>query len=69
MLPSFHLGGLLPLVWTGISVAVLLDATQGPDDVFAAIALQNVYKVLNGTIQDGSNHARCTKDKLVVRKE
>jgi len=43
--------------------------TLGPDDVFAATALSNVYKVLNGTLSDGSTHTACTKETLAVRKE
>lgn len=68
MFISFQLGVLLPLVFTGLSLAVPLPM-PGPDDILAANALHNVYKVLNGTIQDGSTHIGCTKDKLAVRKE
>jgi hypothetical protein len=42
---------------------------RGPDDVFAQKALENVYKVLNGSLSDGSTHEGCTKEKLAVRKE
>ena len=68
MFLSLQLGVLLHLLLAGLSFAVPL-ATPGPDDILADIALQNVYKVLNGTIQDGSTHTGCTKDKLAVRKE
>jgi tyrosinase len=42
---------------------------RGPDDDLAATALDNAYKVLNGTLKDGSTHTACTKDNVVVRRE
>lgn len=42
---------------------------HGPDDDLAATALANVFKLLNGTLTDGSAKTTCTKDTLVVRKE
>ncbi|KAF8860543.1 hypothetical protein BDZ45DRAFT_800706 [Acephala macrosclerotiorum] len=42
---------------------------RGPDDEFAKIALDNVYKVLNGTLSDGSARTTCTKANVAVRKE
>jgi hypothetical protein len=68
MFVSLQLWVFLPLAFVGLSSAVPL-ATPGPDDIFASIALQNVYKVLNGTISDGITHSSCTKEKLIVRKE
>jgi tyrosinase len=43
--------------------------TPGPDDVLASTALDNVYKVLAGTLSDGSPKANCTKDNVRHRKE
>jgi tyrosinase len=68
MFSSFQTVVLLPLILIGLSVSAPL-ATPGPDDILAEIALQNVYKVLNGTISDGSTRTGCTKEKLAVRKE
>lgn len=63
-----YLEVLIPIVFSTLSLAVPA-ATPGPGDVLAQIALNNVYKVLNGTLSGGSTHASCTKDKLTVRKE
>ncbi len=68
MFVSLQFGVLLPLAFAGLSFAAPL-ATPGPDDIFASIALQNVYKILNGTISDGITHTGCTQEKLAVRKE
>ena len=56
------------LFFTSLSIATPLSK-RGPDDDLAATALANVYKILDGTLSDGSSHGACTKDKLVVRKE
>ncbi|KAF2837670.1 Di-copper centre-containing protein [Patellaria atrata CBS 101060] len=42
---------------------------RGPDDELAAIALENAYKILDGTLQDGSSHTSCNRDNVVIRKE
>jgi tyrosinase len=69
MLLSFQLGVFLSLVLAGLIAALPSATSKGPDDLLADIALDNVYKVLNGTIQDGSTRNGCTKEKLAVRKE
>jgi len=56
------------LLFTGVSVATPLSK-RGPDDDLAATALANVYKLLDGTLSDGSSHTACTRDNLIVRKE
>lgn len=63
---------LFQLIFSKVSVAAPSSPSESalnPDDIFAATALSNVYKVLNGTISDGSTHTACTKDTLAVRKE
>jgi tyrosinase len=42
---------------------------RGPDDDLAATALKNAYKILNGTLKDGSKLTTCTKDNVAIRKE
>jgi hypothetical protein len=42
---------------------------RGPDDDLAATALNNAYKILNGTLKDGSKLTTCTKSNVAVRKE
>ncbi|KAL5325795.1 hypothetical protein ACEPPN_006928 [Leptodophora sp. 'Broadleaf-Isolate-01'] len=50
---NFGLSTLLFLFLSGISFATPLSK-RGPDDDLAAKALENAYKVLNGTLSDGS---------------
>jgi hypothetical protein len=69
---SFSLSVLLPLIFTTMSLAApsaLPKRATGPDDQLAATALDNVYKILAGTISDGTTHTGCTKETLAVRKE
>ncbi|KAH8601982.1 hypothetical protein B0O99DRAFT_681091 [Bisporella sp. PMI_857] len=68
MLVNYSVSVLLSLCLAGLTSAKPL-IRRGPDDDLAQIALDNTYKVLNGTLKDGSSHAQCTKDKLAVRKE
>lgn len=65
---SFWLSKLLLLVLTSVSFATPLTK-RGPDDDLAAAALANAFKVLNGTLSDGSAKTTCTKITLAVRKE
>ncbi|RDL37489.1 uncharacterized protein BP5553_04922 [Venustampulla echinocandica] len=66
---NFSRWALLPLALSGLSLGTPLEKRVGPDDELAQKALDNVYKILDGTLSDGSNHAACTKDKLAIRKE
>ncbi|CAG8982280.1 hypothetical protein HYALB_00004514 [Hymenoscyphus albidus] len=62
----------LSVLWLCASPIVTLAnplSKRGPDDDLAKIALVNAYKVLNGTLNDGSTHTGCTKDNVIVRKE
>ncbi len=68
ILTRFGLKGLVPLVLAGLSIASPVEK-RGPDDDLAKIALDNVYKILNGSLSDGSTRTTCTKDTLIVRKE
>jgi len=56
------------LFFTSVSFANPVSK-RGPDDDLAATALANSYKVVDGTLSDGSSHTACTKDKIAVRKE
>ncbi|KAK0124988.1 hypothetical protein ONS96_008858 [Cadophora gregata f. sp. sojae] len=60
--------GLLLLLLSTLSLANP-SLKRGPDDDLAAKALENAYKVLSGTLSDGSVRTTCTKEKLAVRKE
>lgn len=64
----FSLSTLLVLASSNLGLGRSLSK-RGPDDDFAKIALDNVYKVLNGTLKDGSTHTGCTKDNVIKRKE
>ncbi|CZR65684.1 related to tyrosinase [Phialocephala subalpina] len=68
LLLTFNVSTLLAFFLTAVALATPLTR-RGADDDFAKIALDNVYKVLNGTISDGSNHTTCTKANLAIRKE
>jgi hypothetical protein len=52
---------LLPLLAAMVSADAIDD--------LAAKALDNVGKILTGTVYDGTTRNGCTKDKLIVRKE
>ena len=69
ILPNLRTVVLLPLLFGTSSLASPIATTPSPDNVLAQKALDNVYKILNGTLKDGSTHTTCTKDNLVVRKE
>ncbi len=58
----------MPLFLAGLAAASPVEK-RGPDDDLAKIALDNVYKILNGSLSDGSTRTTCTTDKLIVRKE
>ncbi|KAH6684269.1 hypothetical protein B0J14DRAFT_664116 [Halenospora varia] len=58
---------LLPLVLT--KLAFTAPTAVEPDAELAAIALDNAYKILNGTLADGSTRTTCSKDTLAIRKE
>ena len=57
----------LPLLLSAVTASPL--ERRGPDDDLAKIATENAYKVLAGTLNDGSDHKACTKENLVIRKE
>lgn len=60
------------LVLSGLTTAAsspVSERAAGPDDVLAATALSNVYKILGGSLSDGSTHSTCTNATLRVRKE
>lgn len=65
---NFSLSMFVFLFLSCISFATPLSK-RGPDDDLAVKALENAYKVLNGTLSDGSAKSACTKETLVVRKE
>ncbi|KAH7370471.1 hypothetical protein BKA65DRAFT_418020 [Rhexocercosporidium sp. MPI-PUGE-AT-0058] len=65
---NFSISMLLFFFVSSISFAAPLSK-RGPDDDLAAKALENAYKVLNGSLSDGSTKVTCTKDTLAVRKE
>ncbi|KAF2736727.1 Di-copper centre-containing protein [Polyplosphaeria fusca] len=57
------------LLASGLKVWTNAAPVADPVDQLAATALNNVYKVLDGTLSDGATHTKCTKSKLLVRKE
>lgn len=65
---SLSLTGLFLLFLSTLSLANPV-LKRGPDDDLAAKALDNAYKVLSGTLSDGSVKTTCTKETLAVRKE
>jgi len=65
----FGLSILLLSVLTAAAPSPISERAAGPDDVLAATALSNVYKVLDGSLSDGSKHTTCTNATLRVRKE
>jgi tyrosinase len=60
---------LLLSVLTTATPSPISERAAGPDDVLAATALSNVYKILDGSLSDGSKHTTCTNATLRVRKE
>lgn len=65
---DFSRWALLPLVFSGLSLGTPLTK-RGPDDELAKTALDNVYKILDGTLSDGSKRTGCTRENVAVRKE
>lgn len=57
------------LTTSAFATPSLVERAAGPDDVLAATALSNVYKILGGSLSDGSTHTECTNATLIVRKE
>jgi hypothetical protein len=58
--------------WLTLSSFKLLASAApvaDPVDQLAATALNNVYKILDGSLSDNATHTKCTKSKLLVRKE
>ncbi|KAG9233577.1 hypothetical protein BJ875DRAFT_543653 [Amylocarpus encephaloides] len=68
LLNGFSFAALSTLVFTDFVNAKPLTK-RGPDDELAATALSNAYKVLDGTLSDGSTRTTCSKDTIAVRKE
>jgi hypothetical protein len=67
MARTLRLDGLLAILWTFMFVQ--LSHGDAVDDL-AATSLNNVYKVLNGSLSDGATHSStCTKDNVLVRRE
>lgn len=66
-----------PTSWAHVCLLLFVSAVclatpvskRDPDDILADTALTNVYKVLNGTLSDGSVKTTCTKANLAIRKE
>ena len=63
------LSGILPILFLLNCIQATPIRPLNEEQELASTALQNAYKVLNGSLSDGTKHSTCTKAKLIERKE